>query len=113
MSWLPDGFTPPERADLSTGHHLPPIREADVDVDYPAVMGSRERLWAKYGDAWGWPPSAMTYDADKADLAHHEAEIAARPALAGRHLELRERSLLPVEQPVAQTGRYEPRRALA
>ena len=28
------------------GHHLRQIRADDVDIDYPAVMGSRERLWA-------------------------------------------------------------------
>ena len=77
MGWLPDGFEHPERLELSTGHHLRPIRADDVDIDYPAVMGSRERLWAKYGDAWGWPPAHMTFEADREDLAHHEAEIAA------------------------------------
>jgi hypothetical protein len=77
MTWLPDAFTHPERVELATGHHLRPMREADVDIDYPAVMGSRERLWAKYGEAWGWPPATMTYEADREDLAHHEAEIAA------------------------------------
>jgi hypothetical protein len=41
-------------------------------------MGSRERLWAKYGEAWGWPTPNMTYQADKEDLARHEAEIAAQ-----------------------------------
>ena len=80
MSWLPDDFEHPERVDLPTGHHLRPIREADVDIDYPAVMGSRERLWAKYGEAWGWPPATMSHEADRADLAHHEAEIAAHEA---------------------------------
>jgi hypothetical protein len=54
-----------------------PIREADVDIDYPAVMGSRERLWAKYGQASGWPPVDMSYAADRKDLARHEVEIAA------------------------------------
>jgi hypothetical protein len=77
MSWLPDGFTHPERVELGTGHHLRPIRESDVDIDFPAVMGSRERLWAKYGEAWGWPPATMTPEQDRDDLAHHEAEIAA------------------------------------
>ena len=76
MTWLPSGFTHPERVDLPTGHHLRPIREDDVDIDYPAVMGSREQLWAKYGTAWGWPPATMTYEADQKDLARHEAEIA-------------------------------------
>ena len=78
MAWLPDDFTHPERVELGTGHHLRPIRESDVDIDYPAVMGSRERLWAKYGEAWGWPPETMTYEQDREDLAHHEAEIAAQ-----------------------------------
>jgi hypothetical protein len=77
MGWLPDGFAHPERVDLPTGHHLRPIRADDVDIDYPAVMGSRERLWAKYGAAWGWPPEHMTPEGDREDLAHHEEEIAA------------------------------------
>lgn len=77
MGWLPDGFEHPERVELPTGHHLRPIRADDVDIDYPAVMGSRERLWAKFGDTWGWPPAHMTYEADRDDLARHEAEIAA------------------------------------
>ncbi len=40
-------------------------------------MGSRESLWAKYGDAWGWPPATMTLEQDRDDLARHEREIAA------------------------------------
>jgi hypothetical protein len=66
----------PDHADLPTGHHLRPIYEGDADVDYPAVMDSRERLWAKYGEAWGWPAPTRSYEADKADLARHEAKIA-------------------------------------
>jgi len=27
--------------------------------------------------AWGWPPADLTYDADRDDLARHEAEIEA------------------------------------
>jgi RimJ/RimL family protein N-acetyltransferase len=77
MGWLPDGFAHLERVDLGSGHHLRPIRASDVDIDFPAVMGSRERLWSKYGEAWGWPPATMTLEQDRDDLAHHEAEIAA------------------------------------
>jgi hypothetical protein len=54
-----------------------PIREADVDIDYPAVMGSRDSLWERYGEAWGWPPADMTFEEDQRDLARHEREIAA------------------------------------
>lgn len=74
MAWL-NGH--PDRAELPTGHHLRPIRADDVAIDYPAVMGSRERLWAKYGEAWGWPPATMSYEQDREDLAHHEDEIVA------------------------------------
>jgi hypothetical protein len=39
-------------------------------------MGSRERLWRIFGPAWGWPPSTLTYEQDREDLARHEDEIA-------------------------------------
>jgi RimJ/RimL family protein N-acetyltransferase len=77
MAWLPDDFVHPTRVALPTGHHLRPIRASDVDLDFPAVMGSRDRLWAKYGESWGWPPSTMTYEQDRDDLDHHEQEIEA------------------------------------
>lgn len=78
MSWLPDDFAHPVLVPLpGSGHHLRPIREADTPLDYPAVMGSRERLWTVFGPAWGWPAATMTYEADQADLLRHEKEIAA------------------------------------
>lgn len=57
-----------------------PIRADDVDIDYQAVMGSRDRLWAKYGETWGWPPATMSFEADREDLARHEAEAEANEA---------------------------------
>ncbi len=75
MTWLPNGFRHPPRLDLVSGHHLRPIREADVDLDYPAVMGSRQRLWELYGEVWGWPPTTMTFEQDRADLARHAEEM--------------------------------------
>ncbi len=77
MPWLPPDFVPPDRAELGDGFHLRSITAADVDLDYPAVMSSRERLWSIFGEAWGWPPSTMTYEQDRADLARHEVEIKA------------------------------------
>ena len=67
VPWLDPALTPPGRLDLATGHHLRPIREVDVEIDYPAVMGSRRRLWEKYGEAWGWPPATMSYEDDRED----------------------------------------------
>ncbi|HEY2167618.1 MAG TPA: GNAT family N-acetyltransferase [Jatrophihabitantaceae bacterium] len=75
--WLPPDFVHPERVELSTGHHLRPIRESDTAIDYPAVMASQERLWQIFGPAWQWPPADMTYEQDRVDLARHEREIAA------------------------------------
>lgn len=74
-AWLPPEFEHPHRVELPTGHHLRPIRAADVDLDMPAVMGSQERLWRIFGPAWGWPPATLTYEQDLEDLARHEAEI--------------------------------------
>ena len=62
VSWLRSTFAHPRRVELPCGHHLRPIRADDVDIDYPAVMGSRERLWSIYGEPWGWPPATMTID---------------------------------------------------
>jgi hypothetical protein len=94
MTWLPSEFVPPVRAELATGHHLRPIRAADVDIDYPAVMGSRERLWSIYGDVWRWPPATMTYEQDRDDLARHEAEIAAHESFNYAVLDAPESRLL-------------------
>ena len=77
MGWLPEGFVHPLRVEVDSGHHLRPIRADDVDLDMPAVMGSQQRLWSIYGEAWGWPPADMTAEEDRADLARHEAEITA------------------------------------
>jgi hypothetical protein len=74
-TWLPADFAHPTRVELPFGHHLRPIRASDVDLDMVAVMGSQQRLWSIYGDAWGWPPATMTAEQDRADLARHEAEI--------------------------------------
>lgn len=94
MTWLPERFKHPEHTELPTGHHLRPIRESDVDIDYPAVMGSRASLWARYGEAWGWPSDAMSHDADRRDLARHEAEIAAHETFNYAILDERETELL-------------------
>ena len=94
MTWLPDGFEHPERVGLATGHHLRPIRADDVDIDFRAVMGSRGRLWEKYGVASGWPPATMTFEQDRADLARHEAEIAAHETFSYAVLDEAESELL-------------------
>ena len=76
-SWLPETWAHPTHVPLTDHHHLRPMGPADVDIDLPAVMGSRERLWSIYGAAWGWPPAHLDRDLDIQDLVHHAAEIEA------------------------------------
>lgn len=92
--WLPADWAHPTHVPLSGGHHLRPIRATDVDLDMPAVMGSRERLWSIYGAAWGWPPAGMTAEQDRADLARHEAEIEAHESFNYALLDADETALL-------------------
>jgi RimJ/RimL family protein N-acetyltransferase len=73
--WVRPSFDYPARLDLPSGHHLRPIRAADAEIDLPAVMGARDRLFAQYGEAWGWPPEETSLETDRQDLAHHEEEM--------------------------------------
>ncbi|WP_210651061.1 GNAT family N-acetyltransferase [Nocardioides sp. SYSU D00065] len=93
-AWLPTDWVHPLRVQVDGGHHLRPIRASDVDIDLPAVNGSRERLWSIYGRAWGWPPEGMTREADFADLARHEAEIEAHESFNYALLDTAETRLL-------------------
>jgi hypothetical protein len=74
-TWLPAQWQHPTRVDLPTGHHLRPIHPDDTEIDMPAVMGSRERLWSIYGEAWGWPDATMTAEEDRKDLQRHWDEM--------------------------------------
>lgn len=93
MTWLPPDWQHPELVPLTPGYHLRPVRAADVDLDYPAVMGSRDRLWTIYGAAWGWPPAGMTHQQDLEDLAHHEAETRAHESFLYGLFDARETAL--------------------
>lgn len=73
--WLPHDFAHPLRAQLTDQVHLRPIRASDVDLDLAVVLRNQPRLWAMYGEAWGWPPASLTRDEDAADLARHAAEM--------------------------------------
>lgn len=94
MPWLPEDFIHPTIVPVLAGYHLRPIRAADTAIDYPAVMGSRERLWSIYGEAWGWPPETMTVEQDRADLARHEREIEAHESFNYALLNTAETELL-------------------
>jgi hypothetical protein len=95
MSWLPDEFVHPVHVPVpDTALHLRPIREADTPLDYPAVMGSRERLWEIFGPVWAWPRETMTYEEDRIDLLRHEKEIAAHQSFNYALLDEKETAIL-------------------
>lgn len=94
MPWLPPDYTHPTTVPVLDGYHLRPIRESDVDIDYPAVLASRDRLWSIYGAAWGWPPTTMTHEEDRLDLARHEREIEAHESFNYALLDTAETELL-------------------
>jgi hypothetical protein len=94
VTWIRPDLAVPQFVALSTGHHLRPLRGADVDIDHPAVMGSRERLWARYGEAWGWPPADMSFEHDRRDLDRHERENATGAAFSYALLDPGETELL-------------------
>lgn len=52
MTWLPEGFEPPERVELSTGHHLRPIREVSWWVVDDEAGGELERALDELVPAW-------------------------------------------------------------
>ena len=73
--WLPLDFVHPVYVEWGEGVHLRPIRASDVDIDMPAVMGNQKMLWEMFGEAWGWPPAAMTAAQDVEDLQRHADEM--------------------------------------
>jgi len=74
-TWLPEGFEHPRLVPVPPDHHLRPIRASDVDIDFVAVMGSRDRLWSVFGEPHGWPAVTLTREEDRADLERHEEEM--------------------------------------
>lgn len=82
MPWLPADFAHPTIVPVLEGFHLRPVRASDAEIDHRAVMGSRDRLWRVYGEAWGWPAESMTVEQDREDLARHEREIEAHESFA-------------------------------
>jgi len=86
-STTPDGplpwvaaFTPPEM--LTTERmHLEPLAPRHVELDFAALMGSREHLQRTLH--WGdWPRADFTVQENARDLQRHEREFVAREAYA-------------------------------
>ncbi len=71
----------PDRSPVPTGMRtdellLRTLRASDVELNYEAVMASREMLHLRSGG--GWPREGFTLEENLADLQQHEAEFHAR-----------------------------------
>ena len=52
------------------------------EVDYEAVISSKERLRHVFAENSKWPKTEMSFEANKKDLARHEKEFNTREAFA-------------------------------
>lgn len=73
MAFLPPHFQPPTQINTET-FLLRPITIHDVIKDYDAVMSSRDHLWERFGEMWGWPSANLSLEQDMIDLAWHQKE---------------------------------------
>jgi hypothetical protein len=81
MPFLPSDFEVPEL--LEAGRfRLRPLTVHHVVKDYDAVMTSREHLWERFGEVWGWPSADLTLEQDLIDLASHQKEFQRRSSFA-------------------------------
>ena len=81
MPFVPSDFEVPEL--LEAGRfRLRPLTVHHVVKDYDAVMTSREHLWERFGEVWGWPRAELTLEQDLIDLASHQKEFQRRSSFA-------------------------------
>ena len=78
---LPESFKIPNQ--FSTKQfHFEVLRPVFSELDYEAVMSSKERLRHVFAKNTKWPKTDMSFDSNKNDLARHEKEFKAREAFA-------------------------------
>ncbi len=94
VTWLPAAWCRPQWVPLDAGHHLRPLAAADIDLQMAAVIGSRERIWADFGAAWGWPAPDLTRERELVNLTRTEAEAAAHESFVYAVFPEDERTLL-------------------
>jgi hypothetical protein len=80
-SLVPDNFTVPEGF-VADGYRLEMLTPAVAELDYQAVMDSRESLRAVFSANDSWPADDLTLADNVRDLRQHEAEFHAREAFA-------------------------------
>ena len=77
MPFLPPSFEVPQRVETDR-FLIRSITIHDLVKDYDAVMSSRAHLWARFGEAWGWPTDDLTLEENLVDLGWHQKEFQLR-----------------------------------
>lgn len=77
MAFLPSSFEVPDPVE-SDDFLLRSITIHDVIRDFDAVMSSRDHLWARFGQLWGWPAADLTIEQNLVDLGWHQKEFQLR-----------------------------------
>lgn len=93
MAFLPRSFTVPERI-VTDQFLIRSITIHDVLKDLDAVMSSREHLWARFGEEWGWPTDELSIEQNLIDLGWHQKEFQLRSSFDYAVMSLDESRLL-------------------
>ena len=80
-TFVPEDFVVPESL-LTDRYRLKMLEPSVADLDYDAVMSSKEHLRQVFGEDDDWPADDMTLEFNIGDLEQHEAEFRARQAFA-------------------------------
>ena len=93
MPFLPRQFLVPAVVETER-FRMRSITIHDAFKDYDAVMSSREHLWSRFGEIWGWPSEDMTIEQNIVDLGWHQKEFQLRSSFDYAVMSLDERRLL-------------------
>lgn len=93
MRFLPRDFTVPAVVQTEQ-FRLRSITIHDAFKDYDAVMSSREHLWSRFGEIWGWPSENLSLEQNIIDLAWHQKECQLRSSFDYAVMSLDESRLL-------------------
>lgn len=81
MAFLPREFAVPAVVETAR-FRMRSITIHDAFKDYDAVMSSREHLWRRFGEVWGWPADDLTIEQNIVDLGWHQKEFQTRRSFA-------------------------------
>ena len=93
LFFVPEDFKVPEL--LRTKHmRIRPLRASDVELDYRAVMSSRDHIRGVFGPDDDWPKDDLTIEDDLRALKNHEDEHDKRTAFTYTVMDQQEKECL-------------------